>query len=62
MTDFYENYEFSICDHCNKIVNDDEGVRTDDGCYIHPECAADYAEEASDEAAHQSELWSNWNE
>ncbi len=60
------NLEKIECAICVKPVNLTEATQIEEG-YLeghlaHPECAADYAEEASDEAAHQSELWSNWNE
>ncbi|MCP5004538.1 MAG: hypothetical protein GY941_11465 [Planctomycetes bacterium] len=60
------NLEKIECAICSKSVEAIEATQIEEG-YLeghlaHPECAADYAEESANEAAHQTELRSNWNE
>ncbi len=59
-------FEKIECAICVKPVNLTEAIQIEEG-YLeghmaHPDCAVDYAEEVANEAAHQSELWGNWNE
>ncbi len=59
-------FEKIECAICVKPVNLTEATQIEEG-YLEghmacPYCAADYAEEAANEAAHQTELRSNWNE
>ncbi len=59
-------FEKIECAICSKSVEAIEATQIEEG-YLeshraHPDCAADYVEESANEASHQSELWSNWNE